>query len=63
MKNRLSTIMLFWIILLLFELLWFRNLTDQVHDQEDVLFIMTIIFVTLTVGAVWIIITVLESKK
>jgi hypothetical protein len=63
MKNKLSTVMTGWIILLIFELFWFSNLTHEVHDQDEVLFIMTIVFVTLIVGAVWLLLTVLTSKR
>jgi amino acid permease len=62
MRNKISTILLFWIIILLFELLWFRNLAHQVHDLDEVLFIMTVIMITLIVGAVLIVIITIGSR-
>jgi len=63
MKDKQKTILAGWITVLIFELWWFSDLTNKVHDQDDVLFIMTVIFVTLIVGAVWLLLTVLVSQR
>ena len=63
MKDKLKAILAGWITVLIFELWWFSDLTQKVHDQDEVLFIMTVIFVTLIVGAVCLLLTVLETKR
>lgn len=52
-----------WVVLLIVELFWFNGLIHRVHDQEEVFFIMTVVFVTLIVGAVLLLLSVRASKE
>jgi hypothetical protein len=63
MNNKYSGFVSIWIVILIIELFWFSGLINRVHDQEEVLFIMTIVFVTLIVGAVLLLLAAIKSKK
>jgi hypothetical protein len=56
---RFNTSSLFycWVVILIIELLSFYGLTNRVHDQEEVLFYLTLIVITLVVGSVGLIIS------
>jgi hypothetical protein len=63
MDSKHSSILIIWILILIFELFWFNGLLNRVHEQDDVLFVMTVILVTLIVGAVLLLLSVLTTKK
>ncbi|MFC5405881.1 hypothetical protein [Cohnella soli] len=47
-----NTPFVIWIVALAIELIMLYDLINRVHDQDEVLFYMTIIAVTLVVGTV-----------
>jgi hypothetical protein len=63
MDSKHSSILIIWILILIFELFWFNGLLNRVHEQNDVLFVMTVILVTLIVGAMLLLLSVLSTKK
>jgi H+/Cl- antiporter ClcA len=61
--SRIRTWFLWWIGILIFELLGFYNFIHQVHDQEELHFYILMIVITLIVGAVGLIVTAITNRN
>jgi len=57
MFNNRSVAFSLWVIVLFIEFLKFYDLLHQVSDQSEFLFIITLIFATLVVGAVLVVLS------
>lgn len=62
-NNKYMSGIVIWIAILVIELFWFYGILHRVHDQEEVYFRLTVIFVTLVVGAVSLIVSAIGSRN
>jgi len=62
-KINYSTWIGVWIVALLVELLWLYGLLHQVHDQEEFIFRVVVVFATLIVGAVTVICSAIAARR
>ncbi|MGO4109716.1 hypothetical protein [Paenibacillus sp. YAF4_2] len=59
----LTTLFACWIIVLLIEIFKLHNTVNEVHTPDNTLFNITLIAITLIVGAVGIIVAAIVSPK
>lgn len=62
-KSKYTTLLYIWIVILLIELAWVYGLLHQVHDQEEFIFRLAVVVVTLVVGMVSVICSALVSTR
>lgn len=62
-KIKYTTWIAVWIVVLLVELLYLADLLHQVHNQDEFIFRVVIVFVTLIVGAVTSICSAIAARR
>ncbi len=50
-KDKTKAVFIIWVLILFFEIIWFSLKIDKLISTAEIVFIVTVILITLTVGA------------